>query len=82
MYSNLLKNRDERTINFSEELNININEIKKCEYLNFLNYECKVHPLIINDVKEIINKMNCCFYIKTNYFYNTNNKIRISFTND
>ena len=79
MSSDSLKYIDDKTINFSKELNIDIDQIKKCEHLNFKNYECKVYSLIINDFKERINKMDVCQYYKTNYFHNTNNKIKLTF---
>lgn len=83
MDQDLSKKGDDETINFSKELNINIDEIKKCEHLKIGYFGYNVNSLLINDVKQAIYKMNVCYYKQTDsYIYNVIDRIKITFNDN
>lgn len=82
MGGNLSKYGNGQTTNFSLELNINVNDIKTCEHFKLQNGEHNVYPLLVDDVKEAINKMNICYYEHSSYVYDVSNNLKITFNDD
>jgi len=80
MGQNLSKYGINGVTNLSKELDIDINNIKECQYMKLeINHEYSFNNLNLDTVKIAIAYMNSCNYIQTNYIYNTKNRIKLIF---
>lgn len=84
MGQNLSKCGDGTTTNFSKELNININDIIKCELIESRLHgeEHIVYKLNVIDVKNVIKSMDVCNYQQTTFIPNAKNRIKITYADN
>lgn len=66
--------------NMSKELNININMITSCQLMQLRNDQYMSYNLDKESIEDAINSMNSCKYLRTNYVYNTKNRIVLKLT--
>jgi hypothetical protein len=63
----------------SKELDINVNNIQKCELMKLINYEYEITIIDNASVIDDINQMKSCNHIYTNYIYNIKHRITLTF---